>query len=76
MANLTKNRPARCQCAISNRLFNSLIKGDFFRVMDIYSYPHLWRPMYKIEDQPYEQGYTDAIALPGSIRNIGERVGG
>ena len=56
MANLTKNRPARCQCAISNRLFNSLIKGDFFRVMDIYSYPHLWRPMYKIEDQPYEQG--------------------
>lgn len=50
MANLTKNRPARCQCAISNRLFNSLIERDFFRAMDMNSYPHLWRPMYKIED--------------------------
>ena len=25
MANQTKNRPARCQCAISNGLFNHLI---------------------------------------------------
>ena len=50
MANQTKNRPARCQCAISNRLFNRLIDLDFFRVMDMNRYPHLWRPMYKIED--------------------------
>ena len=56
MANLAKRRAGRCQCAISNGLFNDLRNEDFFEVWEMDDYPHLWRPMYKIEDQPDEEG--------------------
>mgnify|MGYP001374033344 CR=1 FL=1 len=62
IANAQKGRPARCQCAISNKLFKSL---DNVYLLSKSHYPHLYRPMYKIEDNSEPEGEGSQFVLNG-----------
>ena len=59
MANPDKNRGGRCQLAISNELFDSLRSNGLVEELPIKDFPHLWRPMYKIEDTVNNNSNSD-----------------